>query len=115
MKKLYANEFNRAFHFLIPLYRGELTWTKADYQAFVYQTEGVRLIFYPHKTSAGNQHIRVRDGGSKNKVRAQAILDVIQLDLATDCTFSQKNNHCQFHYTDEQKKRVRMIAQRESL
>lgn len=26
-----------------------------------------RMVAYPHKTSAGNYHIRIRDEGSKNK------------------------------------------------
>ena len=109
-KTAFKEEFKRAKDFLFPRYMGELTWSYADYQAFIYKTDGVRLIFYPHTTSARNQHIRVRDGGSKNKIRAQAIMDVIQFDLATDCTFTQKANHCWLNYNDKTKEKIRKIA-----
>jgi hypothetical protein len=109
-KKLYFPEFERAQNFLLPLYGGIISWSNADYEAFQYTNDGIRLIFYPHKTSAGNYHIRVRDGGSKNKVRAQAIIDVIQLDLSTDCTFQQAKNRCKCIYSDKQKNHVRNIA-----
>ena len=109
-KIAFKREFKRANDFLIPRYAGELTWSEEDYEAFLYETDNIRLIFYPHKTSANNYHIRVRDGGSKNKIRAQAIMDVIQFDLKTDCTFQQKQNYRWVHCTDKQKAQIRKIA-----
>lgn len=111
-KKLYSDDFKRAEDYLLPLYNGALTWSNADYQAFQYQTEGVKIIFYPHKTSSGNYHIRVRDGGSKDKIRAQAIMDVMQFDNVSNhtCTFSQKKRWPQFHFTEKVKQQIREIA-----
>ena len=47
---------------------GELAWGVHDYEAMTFASADVRLIFYPHKTSAGNYHLRIRDQASKDKV-----------------------------------------------
>jgi hypothetical protein len=103
-KKYFLDEFRQMEDYLIILYNGSLTWSEADYEAFCYKTDDIRLIFYPHKTSAGHYHIRVSDGGSKNKIRAKAIMEVIQLDMPNCSTFHQKNNHFSTWYSGDEKK-----------
>src|ERR1700744_4085952 len=39
--------------------------------------DGISLVLYPHKTSASNYHIRVRDNGSKDKVKADRVMDAL--------------------------------------
>jgi hypothetical protein len=49
------------------------------------------IIAYPHKTSAGNSHIRLRDQGSKNKqAYAEAVGDLYALS-GNNCTFQPKH------------------------
>ena len=48
---------------------GEMVWATDDYVAFRYREPTVRVVFYPHKTSAGHYHMRIRDEGSKDKAR----------------------------------------------
>src|SRR5579872_112764 len=36
--------------------------------------EGVSLVLYPHRTSAGHYHIRVRNNGSKNAAAAECVM-----------------------------------------
>jgi hypothetical protein len=60
----------------------------------------VSLVIYPHKTTAGHQHARIRDNGSKNKPRAKDIMramkrgDGLPKELSDrihySCTFSWK-------------------------
>ena len=88
--KLYADEFAKAKEALRP-YGGELAPGKADYEAFVYKSDSVRLVFYPHKTSAWNYHIRVRDQGSKDQARLTEILGALRIAGGNCCTFSVKN------------------------
>ena len=38
-----------------------------DYQAFTFTMPGLRLVFYPHKTSTSNYHLRVRTEGSADE------------------------------------------------
>lgn len=95
-RKLFAAEFKLAGDYLLPRWGGRLDWVAADYEAFHYTLPDARLVFYPHRTSASNHHIRVRDGGSKNKERAAAIMSLLQVDKVGGpglCTFHQKNNH----------------------
>lgn len=95
-RKLYAREFEAAKAFLVGNYGGDMKWVPHDYQAFQYILPDVCLVFYPHRTSARSYHIRVRDGNSKNKARAEALMAVIQVDgkkFQTICTFHQKNKH----------------------
>jgi hypothetical protein len=82
-KSAFKREFETARARLAPL-GGTVDHGEHDYEAFTYTAPGVRLIFYPHKTSAGNQHIRVRAGGKceAGKVRA-AIFALAE----NSCTF----------------------------
>lgn len=53
---------------------GVLEDSPHDYQCFTYREDRVCLVFYPHRTSAWNYHTRVRDQGSKDKARADALM-----------------------------------------
>lgn len=46
----------------------------ADYEIAKVKGAGVSLVIYPHKTSAGHHHARVRDNGSKNKASALRVM-----------------------------------------
>ena len=48
---------------------GEMVSAADAYVAFRYREPGVRIVFYPHQTSGGHYHIRIRDEGSKDKAR----------------------------------------------
>lgn len=83
----YTPEFKMATKILRP-YNGNLEWSTNDYIAFTFASDDLKLIFYPHKTSAGNRHIRVRDGGCRSAedfARAAASLDK---GSGFNCTFS---------------------------
>lgn len=69
-----------------------VTWSNYDYEAFRLVSGGTSLCFYPHKTSTGNHHIRVRDTGSKDKVEAAMLMKSIHIAHGGFCTFSQKMN-----------------------
>lgn len=62
-----------------------------DYQVAKLVGEGVKLCIYPHKTSAGNHHLRVRDEGSKDKARAAAVARALDKSREFWCTFSSHN------------------------
>ena len=87
--KKFAAEFKDAKKRLKD-FGGELFWVDFDYEAFRFKSEKAHVIFYPHKTSAGHYHIRMRDAGSKCKAEYDAIYAAMQVDNPT-CTFSQKN------------------------
>ena len=59
---LYGEEFRMAKEILKD-FDGELAWSKNDYEAFIFKSDDMYLIFYPHRTSARNYHIRVRGTG----------------------------------------------------
>lgn len=88
-RKHYAQEFNLAATALSN-HGGELEWGKHDHQAFVYREPTVCLVFYPHKTSAGHHHIRVRDQGSTDKKRAATLMRELDTSI-NSCTFHAKN------------------------
>ena len=69
---------------------GELFLVNYDYECFRFKNKEVCIIFYPHKTSAGNYHIRVRDGGSSNKKLAGDIMNKLYRETGYNCTFSRK-------------------------
>ena len=54
--------------------------------------DGVRLVLYPHKTTAFNYHLRVRDEGSKDPVRALAVADALDSAAGLNCTFQMKGD-----------------------
>lgn len=67
---------------------GELSWSTKDYEAFTFTADGVRILFYPHKTSStGNVQCRVRDHGSKNKLLARKIMAELYVASGHSVTF----------------------------
>ncbi|WP_454734261.1 hypothetical protein [Cupriavidus pauculus] len=85
----YAAEFQTAGRVLARFGQksGQLVWGKNDYEAFLYTEMGVRLVFYPHRTSAGNYHIRVRSQGSKQPKRATTLMSLLYIGAGNNCTF----------------------------
>ncbi len=70
---------------------GTLAWGMHDYEAMVFNGPAVRLIFYPHRTSAGNYHLRVRDQASKDKKRAALLIARLQVASGHWCTFQSSS------------------------
>ena len=67
-----------------------------DYEIATIKGEGLSLVIYPHKTTAGHRHARVRNNNSKNTVRAREVITSLIYGKKTkdgqtrfDCTF-----HC---------------------
>jgi hypothetical protein len=82
-KGYHRDEFETAKKRLAPL-GGKVEPGVHDYEAFTYERPGLRLIFYPHKTSAQNYHIRVRSVGKTDpKVLRKAIFALAE----NTCTF----------------------------
>jgi hypothetical protein len=82
-KNHFGAEFEKAKTRLAPL-GGVVRPGVHDYEAFIYEGPGVRLIFYPHRTSANNYHIRVRTGG---KCEPKALRAAIFALAENSCTF----------------------------
>lgn len=82
-KNAFRDEFEKAKARLAPL-GGVVSAGVHDYEAFIYEGEGLRLVFYPHKTTAGNQHIRVRTTG---KFDQQKLRQAIYALAENTCTF----------------------------
>lgn len=55
-----------------------------NFEAFVYKGDGVKLLFYPHKTSAGNRHLRVRTAGAFKRDALRAAIFAL---AENSCTF----------------------------
>jgi hypothetical protein len=49
----------------------------ADYEIAKVKCDGVSLVIYPHKTTAGHHHARVRDNGSKRPEFAARIMQAL--------------------------------------
>lgn len=69
---------------------GELSESPHDYQCFTFVGPGISLVFYPHRTSAGNYHIRVRDQRSGNVEKAIYLMKLLNEKAGSNCTFSHK-------------------------
>ena len=91
-RKLYKTEFELAQRILADE-GGALEWSPYDYEVFTYKAPGVSLVFYPHRTSASNYHIRVRDQNSKNSAEADRIMDKLDTETGFNCTFSRKSRY----------------------
>lgn len=84
-RKCWREEFEVVQNMGLP---GTLEWSMNDYEAFRYKEENVLLIFYPHQTTAGHHHLRLREQHSKDAKRAHEIM--MQLDCSINsCTFSR--------------------------
>lgn len=88
-RRLYREEFDLASQVLKGR-NGSLDWSTADYVVFVWSEPTVCIAFYPHKTSAGNHHIRVRDHGSADKELAIRLMDDLDEAAGYNCTFTRK-------------------------
>jgi hypothetical protein len=74
--------------------------SKAMFEIATIRGEGVSLVMYPHKTSASNHHARIRDNGSKDKSKAERVMDAMNAGegleaklserVRLSCTFSRK-------------------------
>ena len=71
---------------------GEISESPYDYQCFTYKSQDVCLVFYPHRTSARNYHIRVRNQGSKNKEKAEKLMKMLDEGSGYNRIFSKKIN-----------------------
>jgi len=69
---------------------GTIEESPHDYQCFTFKADGVCLVFYPHRTTARNYHIRVRNQGSKNKEKAEKLMKMLDDGAGYNCTFSKK-------------------------
>lgn len=101
----YAGEFDLACALFRQLpFEGKLEWSKNDYEAFVYKSPLVSLIFYPHKVrGTGNYHIRIRDHGSKDKALMEFISAYLDYGSGFNRTFSSLNK-CAVYWSDGLKK-----------
>lgn len=62
----------------------------APYQVAKIKGDGVQLVIYPHQTSAGNHHLRVRDESSKDAKKALEVADALNKVTGFNCTFRMK-------------------------
>ena len=83
-KRHFLHEFNVARERLAHL-GGQVVPGTHDYEAFIYEGNGVRLLFYPHRTTAGNYHIRVRATGKPDRKMLRAAIFAL---AENSCTFS---------------------------
>ena len=88
--RLFKDEFKQAEEILAGR-GGKVEWSTNDYQAFTYREPGVCLVFYPHKTSAGNYHVRVRNQGSKEAPLAKRLMRELYVQSGHSCSFTQNN------------------------
>jgi len=90
--KLFAHEYQQAQYILFDLLKleGMVAPGGHDYEAWTYSDDRVRIMFYPHKTSAGNRHIRVRDIGSREIMKADEVMAKLDNLSGFNCTFSRK-------------------------
>jgi hypothetical protein len=79
----FGEEFGKAKDRLAPL-GGVVSPGVHDYEAFTYESSRLRLVFYPHKTSAGNHHIRVRTVGKFDRAELRKALIAL---AENSCTF----------------------------
>lgn len=49
-----------------------------------------KIVAYPHKTSAGNRHVRVRDENSKNKKESLRIMKKLYDLSGNNCRYQSK-------------------------
>lgn len=55
-------------------HRSHFLWVDTAWQLFKFKCDGVCLVFYPHKSTAGNRHVRVRDENSTNRGLAETLM-----------------------------------------
>lgn len=84
-KRHFKAEFEDAGRRLAHL-GGKLEPGVHDYQAFTFTMPGLRLVFYPHKTSAGHRHIRVRTEGKADQELLALAIQALRKENYS-CTF----------------------------
>lgn len=87
----YRREFKDDFALAAKILGKPVEWSPHAYEAFRFESKNVKLIFYPHRTSAGHYHIRVRDGGSVDVSLARKLMVKLYEDSGFNRTFSCKN------------------------
>ena len=86
---MYKSDWMREYKKAHDVLNIEPEWVLKDYIVFRIRGGDYTLVGYPHKTTAGNYHLRIRDENSKNKYKA--VLAMKKLDESTiGCTFSVK-------------------------
>ena len=68
---------------------GRLVASEVQYEIMRWNHADLVLIFYPHKTSAGNYHVRVRAGKCKDR------------KLLRKCVMALAENTCNFQFPTE--------------
>lgn len=63
----------------------ELKLSRSDYQLARIIGKGVRLVLYPHRSTSGNYHVRIRNENSSNKALAWAIVEASELNISLKC------------------------------
>lgn len=82
-KKLWRREFQAAEQRLAGL-GGTLEWSSHAYEVFRWCAPGLTLIFYPHRTTAMNHHIRVRKGTCEDQGLLRKAIHAL---AENSCTF----------------------------
>lgn len=68
---------------------GELRDSPNDYEVMRWNHPDLTLVFYPHRTTAGNHHIRVRAQHCKSRILLEKVI------------FALAENSCQFGFPSE--------------
>lgn len=71
-----------------------IEWRNPDapqYQIAKIDGPGFTIIAYPHKTSAGNHHVRLRDQGSKDKNAYKKAVEEFYVKSGNNCSFQTKH------------------------
>jgi hypothetical protein len=92
MARLYLDEYNLAKKILKSL-RGHLEWSTHEAEAFRFKTGDVLLVFYPHRSTNGHYHIRVRDAASRNSEYADFIMRKLCQESGNNSTFTRRESH----------------------
>lgn len=76
---------------LLTGFPGSLVTATDPYVAFRYLEDGLRIVFYPHRTSAGNYHLRTRVEPCPRKAEGRAIQALLDKGAGPNCTFTWKH------------------------
>lgn len=68
---------------------GALTWSVIQHEVLRWTHPDLLLIFYPHRTTAGNYHVRVRAGRCTDR------------KLLRKCAMALAENSCSFQFPTE--------------
>lgn len=117
----WAREIEWATTICSPLGCAVIQADLAKYEIAKVTGDGVSLVIYPHTTTGTrNQHARVRDNGSKDKHRAQLIMEAMDqgFGLSPDdeehvrfsCTFTRKNHSSLLYDTAKLRAELTLLA-----